>query len=221
MSVAHEASHGTQGAGVCALQDKVSERVDESSLSACWSAPKHEDEVVATPVQGGDGGIREGFPALAAVAESLMFANRETRVEQEHPLLRPSSQVAALWNGCSRLSLYLLEYILERWRERYAVVHAEAKSVCLSWAVIRVLPEDDHTNFIERCRIESVEDEPSRRIASARSIFLSHELRQRLEVRLVKLLLQLCLPRRFYLYIHVFLICWNKGTIKRAQYKIK
>jgi hypothetical protein len=76
MPVAHEASHGTQRAGVCALQDKMAERVDECSLFACWSTPKHEDEIVATSVEGCYGGISEGLPTFAAMTEGLMLANR-------------------------------------------------------------------------------------------------------------------------------------------------
>ena len=204
MPVAHEASHGTQWAWVCALQDKMPALVDECGLPACRSTPKHEDKIVAASVEGSNGSIGEGLPTLPAVAECLMLTNRKAGIQEKHALLRPSCQVAALWNGRSRFIVYLLENVLERRREGNPVVHAEAKSVRLPGAVIRVLPEDDHAHLVERRRVEGIEDEPPRRIASARRILLPHKLRQLLKVRLVELLLQLRLPRRFYLYIHVF-----------------
>ena len=179
---------------MCALQDEVAGLVDEGSLSACRSSPKHEDQMVASPVEGCDGGIGEGLPTFTAVAEGLMLANGETRVEQEYALFRPSGEVSTLGDGRSRLGLYLFEDVLERRREGYAVVHAEAQSVCLSRAVLRVLAQDNHTNFIERCRVESVEDESAGRVASARRILLPHKLCQLLKVRFVKLFLQLSLP---------------------------
>lgn len=206
VAVAHEASHGTQGAWVCALQDKVAALVDECCLPSCRSTPKHEDKIVAALVKSGDGGVSKCLPTLAAMAESLMLADGKAGVQEEHALLCPSCQVAALRDRCSRLGLYLTKNVLERRREGYAVVHAKAKSVCLPRAVIRVLPKDNDAHLVERRRVEGIEDEPPRRIASARSILLSHKLRQRLEVRLVEFLLQLCLPRRFYLYIHISLI---------------
>ena len=213
MSVAHEAAHGTERAGVSAREDKVSALVDEGSLSACRSAPEHEDKMFASLAEGSDGSIGEGLPALAAMAEGLVFANRKTGVQEEDALPCPACQVAAHGDGCSRLGLNLLEDVLERGREGYAVVHAEAESVRLSGAVVRVLPQDDHAHLMERCRVEGIEDEPPGRIASARRVLLPHELRQRLEIRLVELLLQLCLPRRFYLNIHVFSYLSDKGTI--------
>lgn len=205
MSVAHEAAHGAERAGVSAREDKVSALVDEGSLSSCRSAPKHEDEMFASPAEGGDGSICERLPSLAAMAEGLVLANRKTGVQQEDALPCPACQVAAHGDGCSRLGLYLLEDVLERGRERYAVVHAEAESVSLSGAVVRVLPQDDHAHFMERCRVEGVEDKPPWRIASARRILLPHELRQRLEVRLAELGGKLLSPRRLYPNRHGFL----------------
>ena len=213
MSVAHEASHGTQRTGVCALQDKMSERVDEGCLPSCGCSPKHEDEIVATTVEGSDGSIGERLPTLSAMTECLMLTNRQASVQEENALLCPSCQVAALRDRRSRLGLYLLKNVLERRREGYAVVDAEAKSVCLPRTVIRVLAEDDHAHLVERRRVEGIEDEPAGRIASASRILLPHELRQLLKVWLAEFLLQLCLPRRFYLDIHVFFYLSDKGTI--------
>ena len=136
------------------------------------------------------------------MAESLMLPDCEAGVEQEDALLCPTSQVAALWDGCSRLGLYLLEDVLERRRELYAVVHAEAESVRLSGAVIGVLTEDDDTNQVEWRRIEGVEDEPTGRVASTRRVLLPHELRQLLEVRLAELFGKLLLPTLFNANVH-------------------
>lgn len=197
MSVAHEASVCAEWAWVCALEDKVARVVDERCLFACRCSPEHEDKVVPTAIEGSDGRIGECFPSLSAMAEGLMFFYREARVEQEDALLCPACQVAALRNGCSCFGLHLFEDVLERGRECNAVVDTEAEPVRLSRSVIRVLPEDDDTNFVEGCCVEGIEDEPSGRVAGARGIFLTNELRQVLKVGLVEFFSKLLLPGRF------------------------
>ncbi len=195
MSVAHEAAEGTEGAGVCARQDEVSTAVDECGLASGGCAPEHEDEVFAAAVEGGDGGVGERLPSVSAVAEGLVLADGEARVEQEDALPCPAHEVAGGGDGCARLGLHLLEDVLKRWREGDAVVHAEAESVGLSGSVIRVLAEDDDAHLVEGCRVEGVEDEVSGRIAGAGGVLLPHELRQLGEVRLAELGGQLLLPR--------------------------
>ena len=49
---------------------------------------------------------------------------------------------------------------------------------------------------------ESVEDLTPRRIAGHRLVFVPDSLRQLFEIGLCKLILQLFLPRRLYLYVH-------------------
>ena len=179
--------------------------VDEGGLSSCRCSPEHEDEVVASAVEGGDGSVGERLPSVSAVAKGLMLADGETRVEQEDALSGPSHEVARSRDGRARLGLHLLEDVLKRRREGDAVVHAETKSVGLPGTMIGVLPEYDDAHLVEGRRVEGIEDEAPGRIASAGSVLLSHELRQLGEVRLTELRSQLLLPGRFYLYIHFFL----------------
>ena len=199
MSVAHEASVCAEWAGVCALEDKVARMVNERCFFACRCSPEHEDKVVPTTIEGGNGSIGECFPSLSAMAEGLVLFDREACVEQKDALFCPACQVATLWNGCSCFGLYLFENVLERGREGNAVVDTEAESVRLSRSVIRVLPEDDDTNIVEGRCVEGIEDEPSGRIAGARGVFLTNELRQVLKVGLAEFFGKLLLPGRFNL----------------------
>jgi len=113
MPIAHEASHGTQWAWVCALQDKVAALVDECGLPACWSTPKHKDKIVAPTIEGSNGSIGECLPTLTTMAKSLVLADGKTSVQEEHALLCPSRQVTAQRDRCSGLCLYLLEDVLQ------------------------------------------------------------------------------------------------------------
>ena len=75
----------------------------------------------------------------------------------------------------------------------------------LSWFVIGVLSDDHYLYLIERTQIKGIEYETSWRIAGASSIFLTHRLGELLEIRFLKLTLQVFLPCGFYLDIHVLL----------------
>ena len=145
------------------------------------------------------------------MAVGLMGTHCQRSVEQQHALLSPSCQIAALRNGCSQVLLYLLEDILQRGRKLHTVLHREAQPVGLSRFVIRVLSDNHHLHAVERTQVEGIEYQGAWRIARACRIFLTHSTRQSCEVRLLKFRLQMLLPRRFYLYIHyVFAILFAK-----------
>ena len=70
--------------------------------------------------------------------------------------------------------------------ESYSIVYREAKAMCLSWAMIGVLADDDYFYFIERAKVESIEYEFARRIYGAVLIFGSYEIGQGFEVIFVE-----------------------------------
>ena len=68
--------------------------------------------------------------------------------------------------------------------------------------MIRILSDDDYLYLIEGTQVEGIEDEFSWRLARSYLILLSNSSRQLLEIRLLKLLVQVFFPCGFYLYIH-------------------
>lgn len=62
---------------------------------------------------GSDNSVSECFPAVAAMAESLMSTHAEAGVQQEHALLGPTCEVATNGNGSACLRLYLLQDIAQ------------------------------------------------------------------------------------------------------------
>ena len=187
MSASEEASVCRQGAWVSTLEDMVAGGIYELCLASGRCSPKQEDEPFPIPRQGFYDGIGEGFPPSARMAEGLVCTDAEAGVEQEHSLPCPTGEVATLWYGSARLRLYLLKDIPERRRKGNAVLNGEAKSVCLPVAMVRVLPQDDHLNVVERRLVEGIEDEPCRRKALHGAILLADEVSQLPEVWLLKL----------------------------------
>ena len=194
MSASEEAAICRQGAWVGTLEDVVARGVYQLGLAPGWCSPKQEDEPLPLPRQGFYDGISKCLPPLARMAECLVCADAEAGVEQEHSLPCPTGEVAALRHRCSRLCLYLLEDIPERRRKGNAVLNGETKPVCLSVAMIGVLPQDDHLHLVERCLVKGIEDEPCRRKALHGAVLLAHEVGQQAEVWLLKLGGELGLP---------------------------
>ena len=123
-------------------------------------------------------------------------------IQQQHSLTSPAREVATLWDGRSQVIFYLLEDVLQRRRKHHSFLHGEAQPMSLAWLVVGILPDDDHLYLIKGTQVESIEDQPAWRIAGSCLVLLSHLLRKLHEVGLLKLSLQLLLPRRFYLYVH-------------------
>ena len=60
----------------------------------------------------------------------------------------------------------------------YSVVNGETKSVCLTRSVIRILSDDYYFYLIERTKVESIEDQFSRREDLILAIFAFDEIGQ-------------------------------------------
>ena len=135
----------------------------------------------------------------------LMCSNGQGGVEQQYALFCPTCQIPTQRNGCSKVVLYLLEDVLQRRRKHHPVVHRETQAVGLSWFMIRILSDNHHLHLVERTEIEGIEDQSARWVTGGGIVLLSYPLGQLREIRLLKLLLQMPLPRFLYLYIHVTL----------------
>ena len=158
--------------------------------------------MVAVGGQGADGRIGELLPSQCGMAVGLMGTYGECGVEQQHALPGPALQIARLGYGGTEVLLYLLEDVLQGWREGYAVLDGEGESVSLARLMVRVLPYDDDLDLLERTQVEGIEDKPPRRVARARGILLTYGGGELQEIRLLKLSRQVFFPRRVYLYIH-------------------
>ena len=154
--------------------------------------------------QDANGGIGEFFPTLALVRACLVSAYGERGVQHQHALFGPSGEVSARRNLKSEVALDFLEDILKGGWKGHAVVHREAKPVCLSGAMIGVLPDDDYLCLMKRAEVEGIKDEFARRIDGGGAIFGTHEVGQPDEIILLKFGGQLLFPAFFYLYIHGF-----------------
>ena len=94
MAAAEEAAVGRQWRGVWRRQHMVAQGVDELALGDGMAAPKEEHDARTVFVEGADGGIGEGLPAVALVAAGLVGAHGEGGVEQQHALFGPAAEVA-------------------------------------------------------------------------------------------------------------------------------
>ena len=131
-----------------------------------------------------------------------MGTNGERCIQKKHALLSPTCKIARCRNFLTQISLYLFKDILERWWELYAVLYRETQSVGLSRLMIWVLSDDNNLNLIKRAQVKGIENQLTWRIASRSLILLSHSCSELRKVRLIKLVLQILLPRFFYLYVH-------------------
>mgnify|MGYP007078628893 CR=1 FL=1 len=124
------------------------------------------------------------------------------RVEHQYSLLGPAVEVAARGNRRAGVVGYFLEDVLQRGWERHAVRHGETESVGLSFAVIGVLSDDYHFEFVERAFVESPEDVAAARVDAVRGIFLPYELRKGGEIRFLEFGREQLFPVGGDLYIH-------------------
>ena len=218
MIVAEEAAMGTQRTGMGGAENQVSGGIYEAGLTPCWCPPEEEHQSLALTAECLDDGIGKLLPSLSAMAESLMGPDGETGVEQEHPLPRPASEVAACGDSIARLALYLLEDVTQGGRKLHAILNGETKSVGLADIVVGVLPKDNHLHLLKGRLLEGIEYEPSRWEAWPCAILSPHKLHQLCKVGLLKLPLQPLFPRRFYPNVHTLYIYFgDKDTIKRVK----
>ena len=204
MFIAEESVVSREGRRVGGCQHQVLLAVDECTLLLGIGTPKDEHQVLPLVGQCTDGCVGKFLPTLALVRACLVSTYGECGVQHQHALFSPSGEVSARRNLNAEVALDFLEDILKGGWKGHAVVHREAKPVCLSGAMIGVLPDDDYLCLMKRAEVEGIKDEFARRVDGGGAIFGTHEVGQPDEIILLKFGVQLLFPAFFYLYIHGF-----------------
>ena len=163
-------------------------------------------------VYGSHHGVGKLLPAASGMRGGFVCAHRKHGVQQQHALLGPAVEVAALRHGHPRIVVHLLEDVLQRRRERHSVAHREAEPVGLTLAVVGVLTYDNHLQIVEGALVECAEYVAACGKDPARRVFVADELRQLGEIGFVELFSYDLLPVFGYTDIHasrviLFLAC--------------
>ncbi|CAM8633960.1 hypothetical protein MCEZEM1_03425 [Comamonadaceae bacterium] len=121
-------------------------------------APEHENHTARSTRYRADDCIREGFPATACMARGLPLLHRQAGVEQQDTPICPRQQ-AALRDGKAaiereRLARQFFENIAQRRRHSDSGRHRKSKAFRLAAAMVRVLPEDDHSDGVQRRELQ-------------------------------------------------------------------
>ena len=197
-----ETAVGTERTGVWGGENKMALAVDELPLALRVTAPKHEYEVLALLIEGGNGSIGEFFPSLVLMAAGTVFLDCECSVEEQDSLFCPMSEVARCGNRFAKVAVEFLVDIIQRRWDRHAFADREAEPLRLPDFVIRVLPDNNYPYLVERAYIKRTEDLRSRRETLPCAICLAHKLREQLKIRFIEFGLQDATPTLFNSNLH-------------------
>ena len=191
---AEEAAMRRQRARVRRTEDQMLRAVDAGAFRLGVAAPENEGDRLLPRVQRLDDAVRERLPPLPLVRVRLPAAHGQHRVEEQHALLRPRSQVAVVRNRRADVVPQFFENILQRRRCRHPRLHREAEAVRLPRPVIRVLPEDDDLHCLVRRRMQRIENIVRSRVDRLRPVFLLEKFPEPQIVRQLELIADLPLP---------------------------
>ena len=211
MSTTDETTVGTEGTGVRGGEDKMTTAVDVLPLALGITAPKHKDQVLTPFVECGNSSIGEFLPAFVLMAACAVRLDGEGGIEQQGSLFRPTGEVARCGDRLAEVTVEFLVDIIQRRRDRHVLRYRETEPLRLPDFVVRVLPDNDHTDTIERAYIKGTEDLCGRGKTLPRAVRLTHKLREQLEIRFVELGLQNLTPTFFDTDVH------NQSTISMAS----
>mmetsp|Transcript_33814 Transcript_33814/g.70286 ORF Transcript_33814/g.70286 Transcript_33814/m.70286 type:complete len:219 (+) Transcript_33814:379-1035(+) len=113
--------------------------------------------------QGFNYGIGKFFPSLFGMTMGLSLPYGQDRVEQQDALFGPMFQITVLTTGRvlqkdQSFILQFLQYIAQGGRYPDSTTHRKGQSVRLPRAVVRVLPQNDHSDLIHGTCIECRKD---------------------------------------------------------------
>ena len=131
-----------------------------------------------------------------------MGPHGQYRIEQQDALFGPPVEVAGRRNGRTDVGRYLLKDVLQRRGKGNTVVHRKTESVGLPLAVIGVLADDDHFEFLERALVEGAEDVAAARIDALCGVFVANEVDELREVGFFEFGSQQFLPVGGYFHVH-------------------
>lgn len=180
-------------------KDKVPAiRGNENLLFDGETAPKQKDKVLANLRKSLNNRVGELLPTDACVAGGHVGAHCERSVQKQNSLMRPAFQISVWRWRDAQIVLEFLENVNQRWWWLDSVWHGEAKSVSLSWIVVRVLPDDDGLDFIDGAKIECRKNLRTGRINDmVLRMFLQKLCLDLLKVRLFELVGEQFQPRWF------------------------
>ena len=176
--------------------------VDETAFFLSIATPEDEHHVLLFGGYVLDDGVGKLFPSPSLMAPCLMRAHGEGAVEQQHALLCPAPQAAALRYGTPQVAVDFLEDVLERRGKRHTVCHGEAEALSLPRLMVGVLPEDDHLELFKRAEVEGIEYLSRRGIACSGAVLLAHKVGELTEIGRIKLALESLCPTGMYPYFH-------------------
>mmetsp|Transcript_69253 Transcript_69253/g.129295 ORF Transcript_69253/g.129295 Transcript_69253/m.129295 type:complete len:246 (+) Transcript_69253:50-787(+) len=171
-------------------QDSVPALIHQFSLLLGLTTPEEEDDALPLRAQASYRVIREPLPAKCLVGQWPRLLNCQQRVEQEHALLGPRSEIAMRrWPAAC-----FLEHVHKARWHRCALWYREGQPHGLSKCVVWILSDNDDAYSLERRLLEGAKH----------GVLRWEDLgtRARLSPRLTNVLDELLEPRSFDLCLH-------------------
>ena len=151
-------TRGRKRRGMIRTQHGMANLVYQRPLALSMRPPEHENHTARGTRYRADDYICEGFPATACMARGLPLLHRQAGVEQQDTPTCPRQQ-AALRDGEAaiereRLARQFFENIAQRRRHSDSGRHRKSKTFRLAAAMVGVLPEDDHSDGVQRRELQ-------------------------------------------------------------------
>src|ERR1700722_6745423 len=112
------------------------------------ATPEQKNDTIALFFDGPDNSVGEFLPAFASERAGAALPHGQGRIQQQYPLLRPLRLGAMARHLYIAISFDLFVDVAKARRDFFALGR-EAKAMRLPLAVIRVLPDDHHFNFLK------------------------------------------------------------------------
>ena len=167
---------------------------DERALFLGVTAPEHEDDGSFALVEQRDDKVGKALPAPARMRTAHAGAHGEHGVEQQNALFRPTGKIAACSGRNAQVELQRFVNVDQRRRALDALSHGKTHAVCLAFADVRVLPDDDHLDVFVRGVGKGGENILFGRINGVRGIFRAQKFAQFVKVFAVELSAQQLVP---------------------------
>ena len=221
MMIAKETAIGRQWRWVCRTQNAMFRCVNELCLALRITAPQDEHHMLPFGTDQTNDGIGELFPTTLLMAGCHVGSHGQGGVQEQDTLFCPSRQIARLGNRFAKVCLNLLEDVAERRGKRHTIIHRKAQTMCLLGLMIGVLSYQHHLHLRQRTKIERVENEFARRIASALGIFSLDKLNQLLKIRILLTRKNLKRTRKYLLSIKILLMRKNLKSFRKIILKLR
>lgn len=122
--------------------------INEFFLALCERSPEDKYDKFSIFRYSLNDKIRECSPAKMLMARSFSELDCEYGIQEEHALARPVAEIATSPLD-TKITLEFFVDISETWWQYLILTNTKSKSICNSWSVIGVLPEDDNFDLIK------------------------------------------------------------------------